>query len=69
MRSSPNSQPPAATAPVSDDLVEAVAKGAHLDAEQARAAVAAMLRHLAARLPSPLFGELQDCLGRSTQKR
>jgi hypothetical protein len=37
-----------------------------LPAEQARAAVAALLRHLAIRLPSPLFGELQSHLDLTT---
>lgn len=42
-----------------DELVEAVARDGQLPADQAAVAVAAMLRFFAARLPSPLFGELQ----------
>ena len=42
-----------------DELVESVARTDGLSAEQAARAVASMLRFLAARLPSPLFGELQ----------
>jgi hypothetical protein len=41
-----------------DELVEAVARAASLPAEQARLAVAAMLRFFTARLPSTLVGEL-----------
>lgn len=44
---------------VMDELVDAVARHAHLPAEQAGLAVTGVLRFLAARLPSPLFGELQ----------
>lgn len=42
-----------------DELVESVARADGLPADQAARAVATMLRFLAARLPSPLFGELQ----------
>jgi len=45
-----------------DELAASVAHSAQLRPEQARQAVAAMLRFLAARLPSPLFGELQASL-------
>lgn len=45
-----------------DEMVEAVARDAHLSSDQAAAAVAVVLRFLAARLPSPLFGELQSKL-------
>lgn len=45
-----------------DELVRAVARAAELTPEQATAAVDAMLRFFAARLPSPLFGELQSRL-------
>ncbi len=44
---------------VMDELVDAVARHAHLPNEQAGLAVSGVLRFLAARLPSPLFGELQ----------
>lgn len=42
-----------------DDLGDAVARAAELSPDQAGLAVGGMLRFLAARLPSPLFGELQ----------
>lgn len=42
-----------------DDLVQAVARATGLSTAQSQAAVQAMLRFLAARLPSPLFGELR----------
>lgn len=42
-----------------DDLGDAVARAAGLSPDQADQAVTGMLRFLAARLPSPLFGELQ----------
>ena len=45
-----------------DELIAAVARQAGLPPEQAALAVAAMLRFFAARLPSPLFGELQSRL-------
>ena len=45
-----------------DDLIDAVARAGQLPTEQASLAVGAMLRFLAARLPSPLFGELQSRL-------
>jgi hypothetical protein len=45
--------------PLMDELVLAVSRSASLSPEQATQAVASMLRFLAARLPSPLFGELQ----------
>jgi hypothetical protein len=44
---------------VMDELVDAVARCAHLPADQANLAVSGVLRFFAARLPSPLFGELQ----------
>jgi hypothetical protein len=47
---------------MSKELIDAVTRSTGLPAEQARAAVAAVLRHLAIRLPSPLFGELQSHL-------
>jgi len=42
-----------------DELIAHVARGSGLNAGQAAQAVDAMLRFMAARLPSPLFGELQ----------
>ncbi|MEY4750185.1 MAG: hypothetical protein RIQ60_2399 [Pseudomonadota bacterium] len=45
-----------------DELVQAVARSAGLAPAQAGLAVTGMLRFLAARLPSPLFGELQSRL-------
>jgi hypothetical protein len=42
-----------------DDLTQAVGHTANLSPGQAALAVGSMLRFLAARLPSPLFGELQ----------
>ena len=42
-----------------DEFVQAVGRSASLSPEQASVAVGAMLRFLASRLPSPLFGELQ----------
>jgi hypothetical protein len=42
-----------------DELVSAVASSAELSDERASKAVGSMLRFLGARLPSPLFGELQ----------
>ena len=45
-----------------DELTDAVARAGSLTHEQAALAVAAMLRFMAARLPSPLFGELQSRL-------
>jgi hypothetical protein len=42
-----------------DELTDAVARAAGLSPEQAAQVVAGMLRFMAARLPSPLFGELQ----------
>jgi hypothetical protein len=42
-----------------DELTDAVARAAALSPAQAGLTVAAMLRFMAARLPSPLFGELQ----------
>ena len=53
---------PTFPAAMMDELVQAVARAADLSPEQAAAAVATMLRFLAARLPSPLFGELQSRL-------
>ena len=46
-----------------DELVQAVARAASLTPAQSTAAVSGALRFLAARLPSPLFGELQVRLG------
>ena len=45
-----------------DELVQVVALQASLTPADATLAVGAMLRFLAARLPSPLFGELQSRL-------
>lgn len=45
-----------------DELIEAVARAGTLPPAQASQAVGAMLRFMAARLPSPLFGELQSRL-------
>jgi len=42
-----------------DELALAVATAAGLTPQQAQAAVDGMLRYLAAKLPSPQFGELQ----------
>jgi hypothetical protein len=42
-----------------DELVASVVRADGLEAEHAARVVASMLRFLAARLPSPLFGELQ----------
>lgn len=41
-----------------DELIQTVQRTAQLSPEQAKAAVSAMLRFLAARLPSALVGEL-----------
>jgi len=43
---------------MNDELIQSVARTAQLTPGQARAAVAAVLRFLAARLPSALVGEL-----------
>lgn len=45
-----------------DELIEVVARSAGLSRDQAALAVGGMLRFMAARLPSPLFGELQSRL-------
>ena len=45
-----------------DELIQAVGRAANLPPEQAALAVGAMLRFLAARMPSPLVGELQSRL-------
>lgn len=45
-----------------NELIDAVGRAANLSNEQASAAVAGVLRYFAARLPSPLFGEVQDHL-------
>jgi hypothetical protein len=45
-----------------DEMTSAVARAAGVSPEQAALAVAGMLRFMAARLPSPLFGELQSRL-------
>ncbi len=42
-----------------DELVEAIARDGRLSSDQASAAVAGVMRFFGARLPSPLFGELQ----------
>jgi hypothetical protein len=47
---------------VKADLIQAVALSAQLSDAQAMLAVEGALRFLAARLPSPLFGELQSHL-------
>lgn len=58
--------PTAVTAMVMmDELIQAVGRTAKLPPEQASVAVEGMLRFLAARLPSPIFGELQARLGTS----
>lgn len=49
---------------IMNELIHAVGRAADLSNEQASAAVAGMMRFLAARLPSPLFGEVQDQLNR-----
>jgi hypothetical protein len=45
--------------PLINELVQVVGRSACLSPEQASQAVSSMLRFLAARLPSPLFGEVQ----------
>jgi hypothetical protein len=45
-----------------DELIQAVAREAKLSPPQAALAVGGMLRFFAARLPSPLLGELQSRL-------
>jgi hypothetical protein len=45
-----------------DDLIQSVGRSAGMSPQQARGVVGDMLRFLAARLPSPLFGELQAWL-------
>jgi hypothetical protein len=45
-----------------DELVQAVSLAGGLAPDKAAAVVEAVLRFLGARLPSPLFGELQDRL-------
>ena len=45
-----------------DELIDAVARAGNLSRDQARLAVGGMIHFLAARLPSPLFGELQSRL-------
>jgi hypothetical protein len=45
-----------------DELIDAVARAGSLTHDQATLAVAGMIRFMAARLPSPLFGELQTRL-------
>lgn len=45
--------------PMVDDLICSVARAGRLSPEQAAQAVTGMLQFLAARLPSPLFGELR----------
>ncbi len=45
-----------------DELTAAVARAGGLTPAQSALAVGGMLRFLAARLPSPLFGELQSRL-------
>ena len=53
---------------ITDELTAAVASSASLSPAQASLAVAAVMRLLAARLPSPLFGELQLQLGAGQDK-
>ncbi|HTT13950.1 MAG TPA: hypothetical protein VMG60_24045 [Burkholderiaceae bacterium] len=48
---------------MNDEMIQSVARAAQLTPEQARLAVAAMLRFLTARLPSALVGELHARLG------
>lgn len=48
---------------VINELVQVVSRSACLSPEQASQAVGGMLRFFAARLPSPLFGEIQLRLG------
>lgn len=45
-----------------DELTDAVARAGSLTHDQATLAVGGMIRFMAARLPSPLFGELQTRL-------
>ena len=45
-----------------NELIDAVERAAGLSHEQASAAVDSMLRFLASRFPSPLFGQIQDRL-------
>ena len=45
-----------------DDLVQVVALAGGLAPDRAAAVVEAMVRFLGSRLPSPLFGQLQDRL-------
>lgn len=45
-----------------DELVQVVALAGGLAPERAAAVVEAMVRFLGSRLPSPLFGQLQDRL-------
>jgi hypothetical protein len=45
-----------------DELIQTVAREANLTPAQAALAVGGMLRFFAARLPSPLLGELQSRL-------
>lgn len=47
---------------VRDEVVAAVARDAGLAPEQAAAVVAVMLRHLGARLASPLVGQISAVL-------
>ena len=42
-----------------DEMIDAVARAGGLTHDQASLAVGGMIRFMAARLPSPLFGELQ----------
>lgn len=49
-----------------DELIDAVARAGSLTHDQATLAVGGMIRFMAARLPSPLFGELQTRLHPST---
>jgi len=48
---------------MNDEMIQSVARAAQLTPEQARLAVAAMLRFLTAHLPSALVGELHARLG------
>jgi hypothetical protein len=45
-----------------DELIDAVARAGSLTRDQSALAVGGMIKFMAARLPSPLFGELQTRL-------
>ena len=46
-----------------DELIQLVARRAGISYAQAALAVAAMLGHLTARLPSPVVGRIRELLG------